>query len=628
MSATRRLSGLLCLMSAVALASAAERSDPPSAPPVKTPTVEAELSDYRTVDTAETTTVGRETPKPPTAAEERLPGYLGVNLDSDPATGKPVVAAVADGSAAAKAGLKVGDRIFAAAGTHPATPAAFGEAVRGLKAGDRLELVLLRGDKFVEAAAVLEPHSRPLKMQAVRAVMGVRVAEGMGGVRIEQITPNLPADKAGLKVGDVIAKIDGAAVGSPDQLIAVMSDKRPGDTVSVAVKRDGKDQDFKLRLAADQPGLDLRGLLPRPDRMLKIFKKDTYRLAVICIEFPDVKHNAKVAGKDWEKALFSKGEYLTKSPTGQDVYGSMNDYYLEQSCGKLSVSGKVFDWVEAKRKRAEYGTDANRFALLTEALDKVLARDGKDALKGFDGIFFLYAGPRQQSQRGGLYWPHRAMLLYKLQRWDYFICPEGGSRMESISVIAHEFGHMLGMPDLYAPPETPGAEGLGVWCTMSTGHGRDGKPLHFSAWCKEQLGWLKPAVIDPAVKQKLILSPIEDSDKECFKVLVRPDGSEYLLLENRRRRGFDRDLPAEGLLIWRVVDGKPVLEESHGIGGAPGPQVFLGSVPYPSGSNTAFTPDTTPSSKPVKPGGAAVHITNIRRLPDGRITFHVGYKYD
>src|SRR5947209_6061891 len=162
---------------------------------------------------------------------------------------------------------------------------------------------------------------------------------------------------------------------------------------------------------------------------------------------------------------------------------------------------------------------------------------------------------------------------------------------------------------------------------MSVGHGNDGKPMHFSAWCKEQMGWLKPTVIDPTNRQKLVLAPIENNPKECYKVLVRPDGSEYLLLENRTARNFDRDLPAEGLLIWRVVDGRPVLEESHGIAGPQGPDRFLGSVPYPSKSNNAFTPYTTPSSKSLKGGGLPVHITNIRRLPDGRVTFYVGYEY-
>ena len=53
--------------------------------------------------------------------------------------------------------------------------------------------------------------------------------------------------------------------------------------------------------------------------------------------------------------------------------------------------------------------------------------------------------------------------------------------------------------------------------------------------------------------------------------IVKPDGSEYFLLENRRKKGFDGDLPAEGLLVWRVVNNHPILEESHGVEGPAGP---------------------------------------------------------
>jgi M6 family metalloprotease-like protein len=435
----------------------------------------------------------------------------------------------------------------------------------------------------------------------------------------------MPADKAGLKEGDLVIKIDGVPLAdAAEKFRQMLADKKPGDAVTLVVKREGKEQEIKVSLVAEPRGNRRRWNWD--DRTFRIWRKDVYRLAVVTIEYPDVKHNEKATAKDWENALFTKGTYLDKSVTGQKVYGSLNDYYLEQSCGTFHVDGKVFPFVQVGKKRTEY-LNGQRYALFNEALDKLLARDGKDALKDFDGIFFLYAGNRVQTNRGGLYWPHRASFGYKGKRWAYFICPEGGRNMASISVMAHEFGHMLGLPDLYARPELPGSKGLGIWCTMSTGHGQDGKPLHFSAWCKERLGWVKPAVIDPRVRQKLILAPIENSPKECYKVLIRPDGSEYLLLENRVARGFDRDLPGQGLLIWRVVDGQPILEESHGINGPEGPSRFLGSIPYPSGSNHAYTPLTTPSSKPRKDGGLGVHITNIRKLPDGRITFWIGYEY-
>ncbi len=86
-------------------------------------------------------------------------------------------------------------------------------------------------------------------------------------------------------------------------------------------------------------------------------------------------------------------------------------------------------------------------------------------------------------------------------------------------------------------------------------------------------------------------------------------------------------MPGEGLLIWRVVQDRPILVESHGIDGPTGPTVHLDAVPYPSPANHAFTPETTPSSRSPLGGGLPVSITNIRRLPDGRIAFQVGYEY-
>src|SRR5262249_51738602 len=152
--------------------------------------------------------------------------------------------------------------------------------------------------------------------------------------------------------------------------------------------------------------------------------------------------------------------------------------------------------------------------------------------------------------------------------------PEGGPKMTPLGGYVREFGFMLGLPDLAGRTENAGVEGAGAWCAMSNVFA-GGRPQHLCAWSKEKLGWLKPTGIDPAVKQKLLLAPIEGSKTECFKVLAKADGSEYFLLENRRRQKFDADLPADGLLVWRVMDDRPTLEESHGVEGPTGPRVFL-----------------------------------------------------
>lgn len=619
---TRTLLASAALFAAVA----AFAADPlPVAPP---PRPGIDLTGYRTLADA-----AKADPKlfastatdAPTAA-----GYLGLLVAGK--DGKAVVEAVEPDSPAAAAGLKEGDVVDAIDGTRFTSVSGVQDALRSRLAGETVKLAVARGNKTVLMAATLRATTRPMAA-AGRAVMGITLGTGKGpGVKLADVTPGGPASVSGLKAGDVIVKVDGKDVDGDTGFRDLLADRRPGDRINILAERDGK------RVEA-QPTLVAEGVTPGgpggrggwDDRIPSAWKKTTYRLAILGVEYPDVKHNAKITDADWEESMFSLGTYTERSATGSKVYGSMHDYYKEISYGKLKLEGKFLGWVTAKKKRLDYslgtGTSVGeKTALLTEALDLYTAEHGKDALTNYDGIFFLYAGDSVKTTRGGLYWPHRANVGYGGRRLPYFIVDEGGSSMKNISVFAHEFGHMLGLPDLYARPELPGSEGVGVWCAMSNQVG-NGKPQHFSAWCREQLGWIRPTLIDPRVKQKLVLGPIEDDPTQCVKVAVRADGSEYFLLENRQKKGFDESLPASGLLVWRVVNGKPVLEESHGVEGASGPKVYLSAVPFPSQSNTSFTPYTVPSSRSQLGGGLPVHVTNIRRLPDGRITFHIGYEY-
>ena len=568
-----------------------------------------------------------------------VPPFVGVELGTNKA-GKPMVEDVLVDSPAAEAGLKKGDIITKIGDAVVNSQLEAREKLRGAIVGEKLPITIQRAEKEQVLNVTAKPLSKPFSAtgtQTNRAVLGVQSGDLKSGVGIEitTVTDGGAAAKAGLKAGDHIARIDETKMTQASSLREALSSKKVGDTIELLVKRDDKELKLKaiLQGEAAAPGRGGRQT-GWDDRLPNAWKRTSYNLAVIGIEYPDVKHNDKIKDADWESSLFSIGRYNEKSATGSTVYGSMNDYFKEISYGTFKVEGKFVGWVEVSKKRTEYSSGSGtatreKTSLLAEAMDKLIAKD-KNALKDFDGVFFLYAGDRVQTTRGGLYWPHRASLSHDGKRWPYFIVQEGGARMTNISVFCHEFGHMLGLPDLYARPEVPGMEGVGSWCAMSQ-QNSNGRPQHFSAWCKEQLGWIKPTVIDPRVKQKLILAPITNSPSECFKVMVKPDGSEYFLLENRKKTGFDKDLGAEGLLVWRVTPGnrtQPVfLEESHGVDGPSGPRMFSGAVPFPSPANTSFTPYTVPSSKAVTGGGLDVSITNIRRLPDGRITFQIGYEY-
>jgi M6 family metalloprotease-like protein len=583
-----------------------------------------DLADYRTVGTAATATV-----QPLKKSATGATGFLGIEVGANP-KGRLVVSAVAEVSPAAQAGVRADDVLLKLDGAEPGSAAEVRDRLQQHVPGDTVAIVIERNGSRRELTATLGAVSRPLKISEQRAVLGVQVTplEDAEGVRVTRVTSGLPAEKAGIRTNDVFVKLDGMTLSAGANLGDLLASREPGEQVTVAYRRGEDEKEFTARLAAEEAPDTVATFSRR-----SIWKKNTYRLAVIGVGFDDVRPNPVVTPDVWDEFFFSTDSYRgVTNVTGQPVFGSVNDYYQEVSCGKFSVTGKFFDWVTLAKKRADYSQGTantrTREAFFREVLDKVFTLYGASALKDFDGLAVIYAGERfPTANRGTLFWPHRGNATYKNRRYPYIICPEGGPRMANTSVFCHEFGHILGLPDLYARPENPGSEGLGTWCAMSNQAG-NGRPQHFSAWCKEQLGWLQPAVIDPAVRQKLVLAPVEGSSNECFKVLVRADGSEYLLLENRRKQGFDRSLSGEGLLIWRVTGNRLTLEESHGVEGPSGPRVFLSAVPYPSGANDAFTPYTTPSSRSQLGGGTPVYLTNIRRLADGRVSFQVGYEFE
>ena len=581
----------------------------------------ANLADYRTVADALTTQIV----KTNALLRAGQTTHLGLLVAPDK-RGRLAVEDVEVDSPAAKAGVKAGDLLTKAGGQMVKSAAELRDVLKTKSPGQTFALKVERDRKALDLSVTLGATSRPLQVSEKRTTLGVRLEDPKqgGGAEVVSIIIGSPAQKAGIRPGDQLVRLDGDPITSPGFVRERLDEKQPGQTVKLLLLREGKEMEMEATLGIAESGNE--------QAAKNMWKKDAFRLAVIMVEFPDAKHNPAVSNNDWAEFFFSKGTYSEKTnATGQKVFGSVNDYFRETSAGRLKVEGRIFPWHEVKGKRTEYVSGlaaGNKNIFFSEVLDALIKRLGTNALDNFDGIHFVYAGERfQTGDRGSLYWPHASQINFRNQSWRYFICPEGGKRMFDISTTCHELGHILGLPDLYARPENPGSEGLGIWCVMSNENG-NGRPQHFSAWCKEQLGWLTPAVLDPAVKQKLILAPVENSTNECFKVLARADGTEYFLLENRRKTGFDRILPGEGLLIWRVVNGKAILEESHGVEGPAGPRVFPTSVPFPSRANNAFTPYTTPSSRALLGGGRPVHITGIHALDDGRIAFHIGYEYE
>lgn len=77
------------------------------------------------------------------------------------------------------------------------------------------------------------------------------LGNGAYGAYVNGVTQDSPADKAGIKKGDVITKIDGEQVDAATSLITSIRNHKVGDKVMLTILRDGKEQEVEVELASD-----------------------------------------------------------------------------------------------------------------------------------------------------------------------------------------------------------------------------------------------------------------------------------------------------------------------------------------------------------------------------------------
>ncbi len=354
------------------------------------------------------------------------------------------------------------------------------------------------------------------------------------------------------------------------------------------------------------------------------------RCLALLVDFDD--HPGTRPTAEVQDMLFSRDAYPTRS---------MRDYYLENSYGQLDVDGLVLGWLRMPRPYAYY-TDAQRglgaypqntqrlvedaLALAAQQVD-FRQFDADDDLF-VDGLFVMHAGSGAEvivapAEQAAAIWSHQWNIpqptaLNGITAYAYCTTPEDGQ----IGVFCHEFGHMLGLPDLY--DTTYRSAGVGKWCAMGTGSWNDGgrTPSHLCAWAKERLGWLIPIVTAGA--QTLRIEPAALAKGKVYRLwTANASGSDYLLLEARQAIGFDRALPGTGLLVWRIdetrsdnaypgaylvgleqADGRHDLELGRNSGDA--------GDPYPgSTGNTRYDAAAAPSFDPLRAHRGAITVTDI-----------------
>ncbi|HEV3334149.1 MAG TPA: PDZ domain-containing protein [Bryobacteraceae bacterium] len=189
---------------------------------------------------------------------------------------------VEENSPAAKAGLKESDVILEYNGTAVQGEEQLTRIVRETPAGHQVKLAIWRNgapmDVVVTVGArkntILETPDGPVALPTMppmppieiprfemtwqNAMLGIE-GESLGqhqqlaayfgvtdGVLVKAVIKNSAAEKAGLKAGDVIVKVDGANVGSTREITSELRSLRSRKNVPLTVVRDKKEQSFSV----------------------------------------------------------------------------------------------------------------------------------------------------------------------------------------------------------------------------------------------------------------------------------------------------------------------------------------------------------------------------------------------
>jgi len=359
---------------------------------------------------------------------------------------------------------------------------------------------------------------------------------------------------------------------------------------------------------------------------------------VILVDFAD--NHADVATyppSHYQAMLFSVGSYPT---------GSMRDWYLENSYGQFNVTGSVTIWLRMPQLysyyvdgQAGFGTYPRNAQKLAE--DAVTAadpyvdfslfdNDGPDGVPDsgdddgmVDALFVVHAGPGREETGSSDDIHSHAWSMANPRSVDgvlagrYSMEPDNGKR----GVFGHEFGHVLGLPDLYDTDYS--SSGAGYWCMMASGSWGGGglTPVHFLSWCKAQLGFLEPVVL--RMNEVSVSFPdVETNPVSCVLWTGGYPGQQFFTVENRQQIGSDVSLPGAGLVICHVdetVSGnsndwhpRVMVEQADGHFDLQYARGSDAGDPYPGTSgNRSFHLTSVPDSRDYAGAATQVAVLNV-----------------
>lgn len=308
------------------------------------------------------------------------------------------------------------------------------------------------------------------------------------------------------------------------------------------------------------------------------------RVPVILVNYPDMSYRVSRADVD---SMFN-GVHFTKD----GATGSVRQYFHDQSYGEYNPQFDIYGPVTVSQNYAHYANRGSELvleacALMNDSLDFTLYdTDGNNKV---DLVYCLFAGPPSSdisyidrtwiSNPDKLLWPHywvissagsygRPTVFDGKTIEDYEISNELDGMLSNatttaqagIGVACHEFGHGMGLPDIYSTNEQKVHKTSGEWDIMDYGcYNHDAHtPPSYSAYERWFMGWLEPTLLNQAADVTLN----EINARQCAAYMTEngsaitniynPNPSTYYLFENRQKAGWDAYLPGHGMLITKI----------------------------------------------------------------------------
>jgi len=315
-------------------------------------------------------------------------------------------------------------------------------------------------------------------------------------------------------------------------------------------------------------------------------------IIVILLKFTDKSYSAGHTPAFYQDLLFNFGNPL-----------SMASYYREASYGRLNLTGTVTSWLTSSKTMSYYGADSGPFPNIDDKNGNIfeLAREAvqlADPTVNFapydqnsdgyiDNLIVIHAGSGQESSGNtNDIWSHQ---------WDItpaYTTGDSGKKARHyalfaedspVGVIAHEFGHVLGLPDMYDYTYS-GQVFVGKWALMDAGSWNGQKvgddpgtrPSHPISWSKLQLGFINAterAIVGINNVTTVTISPthvqkLPSGNKRV--AIINISTGIYYTVEVRNNTAsvsnvFDQALPDSGVLITfcndsatdEVFEGRP-----------------------------------------------------------------------